>query len=605
MTAGGSAREAIVVSSGRAPRRAGVPLFVAAAVTLGSLSAAARAGDTAGAGARPDGSPVITLDVPHPALVIDRLLNPRIQRSLYLAPPYRQFRESPQFRQLQAVVNLVAARLGMPWDRALRDLTGGGLSARVFAEPGRQPRIEVIATARDPKLLDRLNAVLLELARQDAKTKKAPDPVRTFDYRGTVVHVLGDGRTVCYAIVSGRLAIATATADLEQIIDRLRAEGPSPAAAADADVILRGHVDLERLRKADPKKYILPERPDTGVVLLVGSWYESLKRARAIDARLRWSDAEMVADLELALPEKARPASVKGYLPEAGQGPLPPLKPPGTIASLSLWRDWATIWESRAELFSPETVQGFAQLDTVAGQFFGGREFGPDFLGVFDPHWRLVVAQQDEATLKPAPDRKLPAFALVAELNGSQEDVPGRLKIAFQTLVAISNVESAQKKGPVFELGSEVVDGVTIVTTTHLVSKPAESGSKSEPGPDRYNFTPSAAHVGRYFVLSSSTGLARSLVKELKAIDAAAQKPKEQPATFTVEADGPEFARLLEKNKGRMVMQTMLDRGQTKRDAEDRVGTILDLFRYLGHGRLAITDAPDRTRLSIRLKFEG
>ena len=105
----------------------------------------------------------------------------------------------------------------------------------------------------------------------------------------------------------------------------------------------------------------------------------------------------------------ARPASIKGYVPGQGKGTAPPLRPPGTIASLSLWRDWATIWESRADLFPPETVQGFAQLDTFAGQFFGGRDFGTDVLGAFDPHWRLVVAQQDYAALKPAPDVKLPA----------------------------------------------------------------------------------------------------------------------------------------------------------------------------------------------------
>ncbi len=251
---------------------------------------------------------------------------------------------------------------------------------------------------------------------------------------------------------------------------------------------------------------MLTEKPDPGVVFLFGSWYEALKRAEALDATLRWSETELAADVDLPMPKDARPASVKGYLPEAGHGTLPPLKPPGTIASLCLWRDWATIWESRADLFKPEVVQGFAQLDTLAGQFFGGREFGSDVLGAFDPHWRLVIAQQDYAALKPAPDQKLPAFAIVAELNGSQEDFAARLKIAFQSLVSISNVESAQKKGPVLELGSEVVDGVTILTTKYLASR--RPASATEPGATRYNFSPSTAQVDRCFILSSSTGLA-------------------------------------------------------------------------------------------------
>ena len=167
-------------------------------------------------------------------------------------------------------------------------------------------------------------------------------------------------------------------------------------------------------------------------------------------------------------------------MPGPKRGVAPPLHPPGTIASLSLWRDWATIWESRAELFAPEVVQGFAKLDTAAGQFFGAREFG-DVLAAFDPHWRLVVAQQDYAAMKPAPDTKLPAFAVVAELNGSQEDFADRLKVAFQAIIGISNVEADAEEGRRPRAGSEEVDGDH--HDDHEIRGPAEGGRPpSEPG---------------------------------------------------------------------------------------------------------------------------
>src|SRR5262249_56414485 len=190
----------------------------------------------------------------------------------------------------------------------------------------------------------------------------------------------------------------------------------------------------------------------------------------AMTPTLRGADTELADNRGLPLAKDGRPATIKGFIPGQGEGTAAPLNPPGTIASLSLWRDWATIWESRAELFTPEVVQGFAQLDTLAGQFFGGREFGADVLGAFDPHWRLVVAQQDYAAMKPAPDQKLPAFALVAELNGSQEDFAGRLKIAFQSFVALTNIDAAQKKAAALELGSEEFEGIQIATTKYAVS---------------------------------------------------------------------------------------------------------------------------------------
>jgi hypothetical protein len=295
---------------------------------------------------------------------------------------------------------------------------------------------------------------------------------------------------------------------------------------------------------------------------------------------------------------------VKGYVPSAGQGTAPPIQPPGTVASLSLWRDWATIWESRAELFTPEVVQGLAQLDTFAGQFFGGREFGADVLGAFNPHWRLVVAQQDYDAMKPAPDIKLPAFALVAELESPEGEFAQRLKVAFQSFVGLVNIGAAQQKAPLLELGSEEVEGIRIATTHYLA--PAQGPSPGEPPHQRYNYSPAAAQVGSHFIISSSTGLARTLVKELKRAGGGGRGAAvEERATVLVEADGAELARLLEQNRSRLVMQSMLKQGEAKPKAEQRVDLNFALLRYLGHGRLTIHDDVDATRVQLRFQLSS
>ncbi len=54
----------------------------------------------------------------------------------------------------------------------------------------------------------------------------------------------------------------------------------------------------------------------------------------------------------------------------------------------------------------------------------------------------------------------------------------------------------------------------------------------------RYNFSPSAAQVGKYFILSSSRGLGRSLIKELKGKKAGTGQAAASRSTFAVEADG-------------------------------------------------------------------
>ncbi len=320
-------------------------------------------------------------------------------------------------------------------------------------------------------------------------------------------------------------------------------------------------------------------------------------------ASIRWSESELAAALELPLGQEGHLAIVKGYVPPAGEGAASLIQPPGTIASLSLWRDWATIWESRLDLFSPEVAQNLAQFDTLAGQFFGGREFGADVLGPLAPHWRLVISQQDFDTMKPPPDVKLPGFAIVAEIDDPEGDFAQKLKTAYQTFVGLSNIDATQKKAAPLELGSEEVEGITLATARYVL--PQGAAAENMMPQRRYNFSPSAAQVGKYFILSSSRGLGRALIKELRRNKAAASPNAASGSTFAVEADGSQLARILELNRDRLAMQTMLEQGQTKEKAQAQVDGLLALVRYLGHGRLSVNDGPGASRLELKFQLSG
>jgi hypothetical protein len=365
----------------------------------------------------------------------------------------------------------------------------------------------------------------------------------------------------------------------------------------DADSVAWGFADMNRVRQLDPKRYGSSNKPDTGLIVLFGSWLEAFRKAPWMTASIRWSPAELDAAVVLAVPKEGRAAAYKGYVPGSGESAAPLIQPRGTIASLSLWRDMETFWESRADLFPPETVQGFAQLDSVAGQFFGAREFGADVLGQFDPHWRLVVAQQDYASLEPQPDVKYPAFAIVGELDSADSDFGERFKVAFQAIVGISNVDGNLKKNAALELGTEQVEGIKLATARYMI--PRHSGAASAVPNPRYNFTPATAQVGKYMIFSSSVGLARDLIKELKSKDGG----KGASGTAVLEADLAELARLLKVNGSRLAMQLMLGRGETKEKAERDVELGLELLRSLGHGRLVIGEDPGATRVGLKLQF--
>lgn len=552
------------------------------------------------------------VEVVRPATIHDRLAGEPARGLLGQVPDYRKYLASDAYRDARGAAEAVAGTLGTTPEKALLDLVGGGLVLAV--EPGTPPRVVLIATPVDPAFPARLQDAATRLARADAAAKGRPDPVIRSDHRGVGTYALGP--RAAYAIVDGALVVADSVEGLRAIIDR-SIDRPDPAKTLAGDPLWqarrRAHLAgdatawalarLDRIRKIDPKFLAIPERVNPLATILFADWVEGLRKARWFSADLTWTAERLAASLTLPTPPGGYSESLRRFLPARGKGAPAPAFPRGTILSVSLWRDLASLWEVRSDLFAPEVVQGFAQLDTFAGTFFGGRDFGTGVLGAIGADWRLVVARQDSSKLDPMPDDKLPAFALIADLKPDDEDFAVRLNSAFQSFVGLANLGAAQTKAPPLMLGSETVDGVAIATSRFL--KPRGGPKAADPkaadpkaaGPvhSRHNFSPSTAQVGDRFVVGSGIGLVRDLIPALK------QPAPPTDATIRAEADGGELAALLGENRARLVMQNMLGKGNDRPRAEAEVDFLARLVRALGRGSLEALDTPDDVR--IRLEF--
>ncbi|HEV3165629.1 MAG TPA: hypothetical protein VGZ22_16500, partial [Isosphaeraceae bacterium] len=363
-----------------------------------------------------------------------------------------------------------------------------------------------------------------------------------------------------------------------------------------ADASAWGLVRIDRLKALDPKKFQVPHQPNPGATFLFGHWLEALRQAPWLAASVTWTADRMRAEIALPTPASGYSDEWKKFLPpaESGGAAVAP-HPPGTIACLSLWRDLAAIWEVRADLFSPETVQNLTKLDSFAGQFFAGRDFGTGVLGSLAGDWRLVIAHQDYAAMNPVPDVKLPAFALVINLKPGDDEFAQRLKVAFQTFIGLANVGGAQSKAPPLMLGSEEYEGVSIATARFM--PPKDALPKDASVHQRHNFSPSAMQVGDHFVLSSSTGLARSLAKTLK------EPRKPTDVTLLAEVDPTELAKLVEVNKSRLVMQNMLQKGNDKAAAEKEIGLLTSLLQYVGLATLSAKDGAEAVQLHLNVSI--
>lgn len=545
------------------------------------------------------GDAAIYLESAHTSPLLDRVLSETYQSALAALPGAGQFTQSHGYKKGIAELERLSEKLGTTWQQGLRDLTGGGIVLAVEGEPGESARRILIVTPTDPAFLTRANQALLDMVRENAKAKGLADPIKSGEYRGITGYELGKG---AYAIVEGKLVLVDRSKTLKTLVDRALDGVKAGATLADdaawmarraqvGDPQAWGVVRLDRLRELAPKQFAFKGEAPLPATFLFGSWLEVIRKADWASAAFSWTEAGPGAEILLPTPVGGYPEALKGFVPSDGRGATRPLSPPGTIASLSLWRNLSSIWEARAELFPPEAVQGLAKLDGVAGQFFGGRDFGTDVLGALGDEWRLVVARQDHASLKPVPDMKLPAFALVVDLKPDDNDFAQRLKVAFQSIIGLVNLGGVQSKSPPLELRSETFEDVPVSTARYML--PRIAPDTKEPVHLRHNFSPSVAQVGNHFILSSTVGLTRDLITAFKT------PAKPGDGTLVVEANGRELADLVELNKTRLVMQNMLEKGHDKTQAEREISLLSQLLRHLGLARLSVQDSAEIVRLKL------
>ena len=545
----------------------------------------------------------IYLEVSRPGALIDRLTDPGL-RAL-LGPFLEKAVKDKGTREAFAGVHRLAEALETTPERLARDLTGGGLVAAVEGgEPGAKPSVVLLVTPTDPELLARAHERLLTSIREDAEDRGRPDPIERGEYRGVAGYRIASGPA--YAIVEGSLVVADGKQGLARVIDRAL-DGGAGAIVADPTwkarreaalpgAIAWGLARLDRLRALDPKRFEVAEDIKPNQVLLLGHWLEAIRRAPWASASLAWEAGRLGARVDLPTPPDGYPEAYRNFLPPPGGGAPTPIQLPGTILSVGLFRDLSALWEARADLLRPEDVQDLTKLDAFAGIYFGGRDFGSSVLGALTGDWRLIVTSQDYEAMTPEPDVKQPAFALIAGLEPGDADFATRLKVAFQSFVGLANLGAAQTKAPPLMLGLETVEDVPIATARFL--PPTAPDPEGTPVHQRMNFSPAAAEVGGSFVLSASVGLARDLVRALKA----SRAPERSEATLIAEADGLELARLLERNRETLIMQNMLKEGNDREAAEGEVGFLLDLIRYLHRARFRAVDGPESVRFGLEVE---
>ena len=84
----------------------------------------------------------------------------------------------------------------------------------------------------------------------------------------------------------------------------------------------------------------------------------------------------------------------------------------------------------------------------------------------------------------------------------------------------------------------------------------------------------------------------------------AADPVKPQAGTHsTVEIDGGQLASILTANRENLVRQNMINKGNTREQAESEIDMLLGVVRHVSRVDLAVGSDKDRSRISLRIQL--
>ncbi len=538
-------------------------------------------------------------EMAEPAKFVDLVLNHPVRQQLDALEGIQQAYDSPQFLQLKAIVSVIEAQLGKPWPALIKSAAAGGVAVAVDAP---SQGAVVVITAEDHETPADMLESLTNLLRADAAANGKPEPIETRDYRGLTVYRVGEARVA----VLGHSLIATNKAELGQrIVDmHLDASGETLSqsdlyrrarrqAAEPASVW--GYVDTEALRQAGVAKELFAGRAENPVLeVLVGGILTTLAKTPLVTISVTLTEAELKVDLG-APHDPAWVGEERAYYygPD-GQGSAPPLlHVKDELLAVSSYRNLSEMWLRAGDLFDEATNDQLAQAESNLATLFSGKDFGEEVLGAIGPELQFVVARQsfDDG---PRPAIQLPSFALAVRLIDA-ETIRPEFRRTFQSLIGFLNVVGAMNGQPQLDLDMEKSADRQLITATYV----AEEGANMDRLPINFNFSPSIGFAGDRLIVSSTKELAKELV-DLVAIEGQEVPPR---SNTWIQADLASLRQILDDNRGQLVAQNMLSEGHTKEEAEQEIGTLLDILRAGRDASVRLTPGDDVLHLTFELNF--
>ena len=361
---------------------------------------------------------LFTLEISQPLSLAEHRLVTEVWSHLSKSRQAQDRLASPELDRAYQPMRLLEAASGLPWRKAVERLTAGG--AVLTIESARPPVADVVVSASDADLLARIHEFVCGKLRERVPAGRLE--LSATDYRGTMCYRLGEAH---YALAGNRLIVASSS---ERLRERLNGLPESAERSRDADSsklpLVRATLNLEKLRSLPEfaRNLALPS-DDPARTAFLGGWFDLLRAGKTLEATVLLEEVALSVAVRADAAADNLAPGLRRFFATGTERAAPLLEVPGTLYSASWYRDWGSLWDARGELVQTTAREKLEKgNEDIRKQF---SVFKVDFLpsalmSSLGPHFRVVLARQEQAAYSVELNERLPAGLLAIDLDDEE-----------------------------------------------------------------------------------------------------------------------------------------------------------------------------------------
>jgi hypothetical protein len=507
---------------------------------------------------------------------------------------YKKFRKSPQYDQFQAGKQIVAAVLGYDLETLVKRLLSTKVAVAVYPREGNpQPGVLVVVKYADRELWAKLRTQIEAWTSLAAAGKTKRESVA-----GRQITAIDDKafyftEADLFVASNDKKLIETASPVIAGKEGAKLADEPSfktASANGAAGNVLRFFFDSEKARALLKRDRWAPDKVDNFVgTLLLQDLIELGATSKTVVGGINVEGKKVSLVVSVPGDPNRLGENYKGFLldpKQAGATIAPKVK--GYLAGIVIHRDIKELYQQREKLVLERVLPEFDKFESGINNLVPGKNFTEDLLPMLGKQLTFIAARQDFSDRPGKPAIKLPAFALVAELDKPKEG-GDFLTMLFQAIVPIMNFQIKENGGQPQLLAMDKHNGVDLTFARPLME------TKGERLPIVHNFQFCAATVGERYILTTSRGLCEKLIDAYKV----PSLPKADGRNVVLDWNPAEVAESLYENIDLLVANGVKE-GKPAAQAKEEATFFIEALKTISGAELATQVKPD----DFQIRFE-